>query len=200
MMPDIAHENAQAWADIQHISGGQLNTGKCYYYAFQNKINYKTNEVICSDIKVKTPISINNNDAKTTNIPQIKSSGGHCTLGAIRSPNGSNKGQLRFSLQRAKEFRGKLKNTGLSPMAQWLTIMMVLEPAITYPLVTCLFTSNSIQQIDSIMSQLKCSVLGLNRNFPRAVLHEPPELGGMGVPSSKQKITSERINYFLYNI
>jgi hypothetical protein len=78
---------------------------------------------------------------------------------------------------------------------------MVIEPAITYPLITCFFTSTEIRQIDFVMSQLKCSALGgLNRNFPRAVLHGPPELGGMDIPSSKQKITSERINYFIYNI
>jgi hypothetical protein len=96
MMPDIARKNAQTWADIQHISGGQLNTGKCYYYAFQNKINYKNNKIICSDLKFNTPISINYNDTCTTEIPQIKSSKGRRTLGAIISPNGSSKAQLTF--------------------------------------------------------------------------------------------------------
>lgn len=54
--------------------------------------------------------------------------------------------------------------------------------------------------IDSLLTQLKCSALGLNCNFPRAVLHGPLELGGTGIPSSQQKLTAERINYFLYSI
>ncbi len=49
------------------------------------------------------------------------------------------------------------------------------------------------------MSQLQCSVLGLNWNFPRAVLHGPMALGGLGIPSADQKITRDRVNYFLFN-
>jgi len=40
---------------------------------------------------------------------------------------------------------------------------------------------------------------GLKRNFPRAILHGPTSLGGIGVPSHK-KNTWERLNYFLYYI
>ena len=42
-------------------------------------------------------------------------------------------------LLKAKELRGKLVNAGLSQMAQWLAVTMVVEPAITYPMVTCTF-------------------------------------------------------------
>jgi len=53
------------------------------------------------------------------------------TLGAIISPNGMGSHQLCHSLARAKEFQGKLKNAGLPQMAQWLTVLMVVEPAVT---------------------------------------------------------------------
>jgi hypothetical protein len=36
-------------------------------------------------------------------------------------------------------------------------------------------------------------------NFPRAVLHGPTLLGGIGIPSSSQKNTKDILNYFFYN-
>jgi hypothetical protein len=81
-----------------------------------------------------------------------------------------------------------LKNAGLSLWAQWISVTMVIEPAITYPFMTCLFHPNDLQKIDSIISQMKCSALGLNKNFPRAVLHGPPELGGIGILSAQQNL------------
>ncbi len=56
-----------------------------------------------------------------------------------------------------------------------------------------------MQPIEAVISELRCSALCLNRHFPRAVLHGPMSLGGLGIPSPKHKNTRHRINYFLYN-
>jgi hypothetical protein len=50
------------------------------------------------------------------------------------------------------------------------------------------------------MSSLRCSALGLNRPFPRAILHGTMLLGRIGIPTTKQKATKDHLNYFLYNI
>jgi hypothetical protein len=50
------------------------------------------------------------------------------------------------------------------------------------------------------MSSLQCSALGLNCHFPRALLHGSLLLGRLGIPTSKQKTTKNRINFFLCNI
>jgi len=200
-MPRIAQENAKKWANIQTISGGQLNTGKCFFYAFQKTINYKSNKISCSDIPLQTAISIQHKETSaTTVIQQVSASEGRRTIGAILSPDGSSSAQLKLSLQCSRELQGKLRNAGLSLREQWIAITMVIEPAITYPLMTCLFHLNDLQKIDSILSKMKCSALGLNKNFSRAVLHGPPELGGIGIPSTQQKIIKDRINYFLYSM
>jgi hypothetical protein len=83
---------------------------------------------------------------------------------------------------------------------KWVGITPVIEPALIYPLVKTLLSPSMIQPITSITSQMKCLVLGLNRHFPRAILHGPLQLGGIGVPSTTQKNTKDRLNYFLYNI
>lgn len=197
LLPQIASTNSQIWADLQWISGGQLNLDKCFHNTFQNNLNYKT----MYHITLSKPISIKHQEGKQkTDLAHISSTDGRQTLGAIISPDGDGKAQLCSCLNRAREVRGKLNNAGLSQIVQWLSMTMVIEPAITYPFVTCFFSPTQLQPIDTNYTQLKCSALGLNRNFPRTVLHGPPELGGLGIILSKQKITRERINYFLYNI
>jgi len=81
-----------------------------------------------------------------------------------------------------------------------MALESVISPAVLYPMVNVLFRQSNFHPIDSILSQLYCSTLGLNRNFLRAVLHSPTCLGGIGVPSPKHRITRDHINYFLYNV
>ncbi len=76
----------------------------------------------------------------------------------------------------------------------------IIEPTVLYPLVNTLYPIRDLSPIESTISQMQCAALGLNRNFPQALLHGPPDLGGIGVPSPQHKITRDRIFYFLFNI
>lgn len=95
---------------------------------------------------------------------------------------------------------GKFCNAPLSQLGKWLAVTTVIEPAVMYPLLNTYFTEQEFRPISSILSQLKCSALGLNRNFPWCTLYGPTALGGLGIPSPTQKNTKDRINYFLFNI
>jgi hypothetical protein len=121
-------------------------------------------------------------------------------LALILSPNGQGKTQLKHSMNKAKEFFGKFINSSLPQEAKWVAISTVIEPAIIYPLVNTFFSSNDIQPLDSIISQMKCVALGLNCHFPRVILHCPLLLGGMGIPSLIQKNAKDWLNYFLFNV
>jgi len=90
-------------------------------------------------------------------------------------------------------------NSSVSQKAKWAAISTILEPAIIYPLVNSYFSKENIKSIDSILSQMKCVALGLNRHFPRVILHGPLLLGGLGIPSSLEKNAKDRLNYFLFN-
>ena len=49
------------------------------------------------------------------------------------------------------------------------------------------------------MDQIACHALGVNEHFPRALLHGPIELGGMGVPTLWAEALAEKIAYFLHH-
>jgi hypothetical protein len=104
------------------------------------------------------------------------------------APEGSSKTQLQHSVTKAKEFYGKFVSASMSHRAKWVTITTVIEPALLYPFVNILFNGKDIKAIGSITSRMKCLALGLNRNFPWAILHGPTLLGGIETPSTSQKI------------
>jgi hypothetical protein len=121
-------------------------------------------------------------------------------LGVILSPDGKGMNQLKATLSKAKEFFGKFLNSSLSSKAKWMAVTTVIEPALLYPLVTSTFPLKNFQPIDSITSQMQCVSLGLNRHFPRAVLHGPMSPWGIGLPIGISKNARDRLNYFFYNI
>jgi hypothetical protein len=121
-------------------------------------------------------------------------------LGVFLSPQGNGTTQIMKCLAKAKDLIGKFGNSSMSSNVKWTAVTTVIEPSIIYPLLTVSYSHSDIAPIDSIISQMKCSALGLNRNFPRAVLHGPPYLGGMGISSIQQKNTKDLITYFLYNL
>jgi hypothetical protein len=135
----IASQNSQQWADLLWTSGGNLNLNKCYYYAFSFTINYNKNKITMKDLPMDKPILIRNpaNNMHTP-LEYVPPSICHRTLGVSLSPDGNGNAQLKHCLHRAKELQEKLSNCRMSPRAKYLSIMMVIEPALIYPL---LYTS-----------------------------------------------------------
>jgi hypothetical protein len=121
-------------------------------------------------------------------------------IGSILSPDGNGISQIRHSLQLLRELNGKLRASCLLSYTKWLAVETVIDPAIMYPMVNTYFSESEFKPIESLLCQLKYSALGLNRNFPRAILYGSMCLGGLGIPSLNHKNTTNRINYFLFNI
>jgi hypothetical protein len=200
-LQSCASHNAQTWSDLLWVSGGQLNLGKCYYYAFKPSLNYKSNKIIYTKIVFDQGIQVKSKLDGTSHIIQaILPNEARCTLGVMLSQNGDGSSQIMSSITKAKEFFSKFINCSMSQKTKWVAINSVIEPSIIYPLLTSYFTPKQIQPIDSMTSQMKCLTLGRSQKFPRAILHGPLMLGGMGIPSTTQKNTKDRLNNFLYNI
>lgn len=77
----------------------------------------------------------------------------------------------------------KIRKSSLRTQAKWIAVNSIIEPTVLYPLVNTLYPIRDLSPIESTISQMQCSALGLNRNFPQALLHGPPDLGGIGVPN-----------------
>jgi hypothetical protein len=50
------------------------------------------------------------------------------------------------------------------------------------------------------MDQIACHALGLNEHFPRALLHGPVSLGGIGIPSLWAETLADKLSYFVHHM
>jgi hypothetical protein len=200
-MFNIATNNSNAWATLIWISGGKLNMDKCFYYFLQPKYNFNTNSIKYLPIH-KTPgdITINNPSTSTPQmINRIEPHVAKRTLGVLLAPDGNSREQLKKSHEMAHAYLNRFCCSRLNKHTKWTAIHAVMEPAVLYPLMACSCTNKEMSNLDKIISKAKCHALGLNKHFPRAVLHGPLSLGGMAVHTAQTKTTTSRINYFLFH-
>jgi hypothetical protein len=159
--------------------------------------DYKRQCVSYSKLSHTSRLSIQNPaDGKTCTIKPVSPNIAQRSLGVLIAPDGDGRTQLRHSIQKARELFGKFKNASMTSHTKFIAVNSIVAPAILYPMVAAYFLDREISPINSILNQMQCVALGLNRNFPRAILHVPPSLGGLGLPSPMQKIMKLRVNYF----
>jgi len=117
------------------MSGGNINSSKCFYYALHPKLNCKTNTISHNNIQLPAPILMHNQELNQYQpIPQIPPSIAKRTLGVLLSPDGSGKTQINHSLRKTQEFYGKFTNTFLSQRAKWLALNLSLNHPSCTPL------------------------------------------------------------------
>lgn len=197
----LANKNTSTWTTLLWLSGGNLNTNKCFYYYIEPhydhnkmKVAYKTKHQAPGTITMHNPAT-----SSSTTLQCLETNEARRTLGVIMAPNRSSTDQTNILCERASTYINKIKRSKLTNKAKWTAITTVLEPGITYPLLATLTSKKEMERIDKLLSHAKCQALGLNEHFPRAVLYGPHELGGIGIKSATSKTTTDRITYFLYH-
>jgi hypothetical protein len=197
-----ANKNANTWAQLLWISGGNLNHSKCFHYYLEPSYNHATNRINYSTSRKAPGTIMLSNPATNTQhtVERVEPTEGRRFLGVILAPDGNCRQQIRHCIAKSAEFIGKIKHRKLSKVAKWKAATTILDAQIQYPLMATLFTRKDLEKIDRPITWLKCAALGLNKHFPRAVLHGPMEMGGMGLPTKVSTTAVQRINYFLYHV
>jgi hypothetical protein len=189
---EVANKNTDIWSEILWISGGNLNPEKYFYYYIHPQYNHATGRIQYQSRK-KAPgdIFLRNPDTKTINpLRRIEPHEGRRTPGVILAPVGNCSQQKKTSMDLAATYIGKIKHSKLTKHAKWTAVTTILEPAVPYPLMAINSSKKDLKHIDKVLTAFKCHALGLNKHFPRAVLHGPMALGGMSIPNTVTKNTS----------
>jgi len=122
------------------------------------------------------------------------------TLVVHVAPDGKGKTQLQHSIQKNQGIHWEILQCHNDPSGMLGCITVCDWTGGNVSLVMVSYSPSEFQPIESGILQLQRAALGLNRNFPLAVLHGHPFLGGLGTPSLFQKNAKDRLNYFFYNI
>jgi hypothetical protein len=198
----VATEYTNIWAQLLWVSGGNLNPNKCFHYYLDPTYSYTKQKIQYGKQKTTQGQIFLNNPAtnSSTAIERVEPSEGRRTLGVILAPDGNCSKQIKHCYTKAVEYIGKIKQSKLSNVAKWKAANTILDAQIQYPLMATLCSRKDLDKLDKPIMKFKCSALGLNEHFPRAILHGPMELGGLGIPTKVSKTVTQRVNYFLYHM
>jgi hypothetical protein len=199
---EAANQNSNIWAELQWISGGDLNQSKCFCYYIDPWYDYTSDRIrYASKLKVPGDIILTNPSNNTSaTITREEPHSARRTLGVHLAPNGNSSSQIKLCLDKAETFIGKIRYSKLSQQAKWKAITTVMTPGVMYPLIATLCSKEELDKIEKVLAKAKCNALGLNEHFPRALLYGPYDMGGMQLPTTHASTTIDRINYFLYHI
>ncbi len=197
-----ANKNSNIWAELQWISGGDLNYNKCFSYLIDPHYDYKSDSIkYTSKLKAPGEIMISNPATKTiATLTREEPHTARRTLGVHLAPTGDSSTQTSICIEKAKTFLGKIKHSKLPQQTKWTAITTVMSPGVLYPLVASTCTKKDLDKIEKVIASAKCNALGLNKNFPHALLYGPSCYGGMQLPTAHASTLCDRINYFLYHI
>mmetsp|Transcript_1526 Transcript_1526/g.2373 ORF Transcript_1526/g.2373 Transcript_1526/m.2373 type:complete len:139 (+) Transcript_1526:275-691(+) len=92
------------------------------------------------------------------------------------------------------------QSNGVLAYGRWVAYNSCVRPAVAHPLAGQQCTVDDLKQTQSVMDQLACHALGLNEHLPRALLHGPMALGGVGIPTLWAETLAEKLAYFVHHM
>jgi hypothetical protein len=153
-----------------------------FLLTFLPSYNFRKQTTDYKPLPTKKEILIKNRaDSSRHKLVHLNPTTARWSLGVYLAPDGWAKKQIWISTLKAKEFSGKFHNSSLSQKIKWMALQAIIEPSVTYPLVNTYFNDQEMYPLESTMSTMQCSALGLNQHFPRALLHGSTLLGGIGI-------------------
>ena len=166
-------------------AGGSLNLKKCFYYFVGftwtgSGWRYNTNdEMPIAPISIK-PTTLGNEE-EPQQIRWCEATDAQRTLGSFIAPDGSCVKQIEVLKDKLCEWQKCLNNLSASNLtAAWLSYKTVFMKKVLYPLIGHTCSTDDLLEIQKTVDREVLHILGLNEHFPRAVLHAPFILGGLG--------------------
>ena len=190
---------AQDWEHLITCSGGRLELSKCFYYllqwTFQEHGRPRLRNLPPSTISIKDttdgrPYQIHH---KPVDVP-------HRTLGAYISPNSNESQAIEAISTKARWFAQHTRITKLSAADIQMVCRIKYLPAMLYILITSAIPEAQLQKAQRPATMQFATALGYNRNFPLALLHSPPRLGGTPIPDLYIEQGTQHILFLLRHL
>jgi hypothetical protein len=186
----------QAWETLLNLTGGAVELKKCSITILQYQESYRWYSAqpgvpqLISQSGVKTNCVISREGEEGTIIQQQDISKGVRLLGVMAAANGTYKQEFVSRLEKSKILAGKLKASPLNVAMSWQVYYCRWRPAITYCLPITTFTDIECNKIQSPFYTALLPKIGINRHMPRAILHAPSKLAGLGLVN----LTAEQLS------
>jgi len=174
-------EAVDLWENSIRLTGGAIRPEKCHWYTLDFKwegSNYSLSNI--NDVSAE--LSVKDSDGIRRNIERKEYDQAQKTLGVYCAPNGEMTQQCEDMKAKSRDWADKISSGHMDRVNVSIALRTTIWRTLGYPLATTLLT---LEQCDEIMKPALNAALpkmGLNRHFPRAVLHGPKSLQGLEIP------------------
>ena len=172
------------WEASIKTTGGAIRPKKCYWYVVDfkwkdSKWEYKTTDDLPATLTVKDTDGSRHPIRRLDIKDKYKDS--KVSLGVTCEPFGQMTNQVESMLEKSKRWASKIEAGHLPRALVDLALRLTLWKTLCYPLPA---TTLSIEQCHTIMKPALTAALpkmGVNRHFPRALVHSPMCFHGLGL-------------------
>jgi hypothetical protein len=170
-----------AWEDALRGTVGTIVPDKSHWYLIDfmwknDKPTYKTNAQLAGELTVLDDQGIR------IQLEGLEPTDGRRTLGVRAAPNGNLQAELDYLCGAEKEWADTIRTGGLDRHSAWMYLKQNILKKLEYPLLATAFTQKQCAQILRPVLMVVLPVLGINRHFPRIIVHSAPEFLGLNIP------------------
>ena len=173
---------AQWWEELLHATGGKLELQKCFFYMMYWVFNQEGEARLLS--KLDTPSSVQITDSETGNIVHIEQQDcdtPHKTLGAMETPSGDYKSEVKRLVDKGQSIAQRIASTSLTAEEARIIYRSMYLPSISYSFPAGILTLQEAEKVQGATIQALLAALGYNPGMPRAVVFGPIKSGGIGL-------------------
>ena len=193
-----ADQLLNTWYTLLRLTGGDLaladKTKWCLaYYEYPKG---KPTHVLTTQDEYK--LTIKYKQEPHTSVCRILPTKAERYLGIRIAVDGNMNEEFEQRMIDAKGYATLITHSNLTRQEAWISYKVIWTPKINYCLPHTTFSYQQCKRIQSQVLQATLPKIGLNRNFPRAVVFGPCRYGGIQLPNLYVEQGMQHITWLLY--
>jgi len=180
-----AEKLINTWLTILRITGGDLSIPKTTWSLLQFDPESPQSKILYTPPTQNIHIHNNGPSDTPTPIPlrNIPPHQGERYLGIRLALDGNMTQEYTFRQAQAQQYKQEVFKSSFNKKEAWLSYHAVWIPRMRYCLPLTTFTQQQCRRVQRSSFEAALPKMGLNRNFPRVVLHGPLKFGGLAIPN-----------------
>jgi hypothetical protein len=203
-LAQVLQIDAQHWEKLLFTSGGKLELNKCFFYLLYWEFDDDGKPRLKKKADLPHKLMLHQgNDLEPTEIQQKDCSEPHKTLGVMKAPNRSQKGEEQRLKKKCDAHAVAILSNSVSTTDAALAYRVYHLTSVGYSLPTTYIQKEAFHKIQSRAVSAFLATSGFNRHFPRALVFAPRHHGGLEYVhmylSQGQRTIKHLLRHILHN-
>ena len=178
---ELIQKTADEWEGGMRATGGAVGSDKSFWCLIG--FNWKDGNWSCaSNGDLPAAITVLDEDGERQTLTRLEPTEARRTLGAHLAPVGDEDAMVAALKEKANKWADATRSGHLAQSLVWQSLNTTVMKSSEWPLAVTCMTEQQCHEIMKPIIQVGLSRSGINRHFPRALVHGPIKCQGLGLP------------------